>query len=191
AAVDAIRQKFRSPILLAVGRFVYYKGFEFLIRAMAASATQGTLVIIGEGPLHDNLRQEIEQLGLGDRVHMIGNVPDAQPYFQACDIFCMPSVERSEQFGLVQLEAMACSKPVISTRLGTGVEYVTLDGVTGLLVAPKDAGALAHALRVLLGDRELRFRLGVAGRQRVEQAFSIKQMVDKTVDVYHRVAGAH
>jgi len=99
----------------------------------------------------------------------------------------MPSVERSEQFGIVQLEAMACSKPVVTTRLGTGVEYVTVDGVTGLLVPPKDADALANALRTLLSDKELRTRMGAAGKQRVEQVFSLDQMIRKTVDVYQQV----
>ena len=179
-------------LIFAVGRHVYYKGFDVLIRAMRV--VDALLWIGGHGPMTQELKRLAAALGVADRVKFVGFIPDQllPAYFQACDVFCMPSVERSEQFGLVQLEAMACSKPVVSTRLGTGVEYVNIDGVTGLLVAPKDADALAHALRTLLGDSELRFRLGAAGRQRVEHGFSIEQMVDKTVDVYHRVlAGAH
>ncbi len=128
-------------------------------------------------------------LGLSDRVKFVGFIPDPLlvAYFKTCDVFCMPSVERAEQFGLVQLEAMYCGKPVVATRLGTGVEFVTLDGETGLLVPPKDPHALADALRTLLGNPALRMRLGTAGQRRVEEVFSVKQMVDKTVDVYQRV----
>ena len=86
----------------------------------------------------------------------------------------MPSTARAEQFGLVQLEAMHCAKPVVATRLGTGVEYVTLDEVTGLLVEPNDEAALAQALNRLLGDSALSQRLGAAGRVRVEQEFSVR-----------------
>jgi glycosyltransferase involved in cell wall biosynthesis len=87
----------------------------------------------------------------------------------------------------VQLEAMHCGKPVVATRLGTGVEYVTLDSVTGLLVEPGSVEALTAALNRLIGDAALRARLGAAGRQRVAEEFSVRQMIDKTVDIYRRV----
>ena len=100
----------------------------------------------------------------------------------------MPSVERSEQFGLVQLEAMYCSKPVV--QLGWELALSTsLDGETGL-VSPKDPLALADALSTLLGNPALRARMGAAGRQRIESVFSVEQMVHKTVDVYRRVLAA-
>ena len=99
----------------------------------------------------------------------------------------MPSTERAEQFGLVQLEAMHCAKPVVATRLGTGVEYVTLHEVTGLLVEPGSVDALAGALNRLLCDAALCARLGAAGRQRVTEAFSVQQMVDKTVAIYRQL----
>ena len=151
------------------------------------------LWIGGHGPLTSTLMQLARDLGLAERVKFVGFIPDPStelPTYEACDVFCMPSVERAEQFGLVQLEAMYCSKPVVTTRLGTGVEYVTLDGETGLLVPPKDPHALADALRTLLADPALRARLGAAGQRRVEEVFSVKQMVHKTVDVYQRVLAA-
>ena len=82
---------------------------------------------------------------------------------------------------------MYCRKPVVATRLGTGVEFVTLDGETGLLVPPGDVTALATALRSLIADSALRARLGTAGNRRVSELFSVEQMVQKTVAVYHRV----
>jgi rhamnosyl/mannosyltransferase len=142
--------------------------------------------------LTKTLTRLARDLGLGARVKFVGFIPDPLlvAYFETCDVFCMPSVERAEQFGLVQLEAMYCSKPVVTTRLGTGVEYVTLDGETGLVVPPQDPPALANALRTLLADPALRARMGAAGRQRIESVFSVEQMVHKTVDVYRRVLAA-
>ncbi len=160
------------------------------IRAM--QDLDADLLIGGRGPLTASLVQLARDLGLAERVKFVGFIPDPLlvAYYEACDVFCMPSVERSEQFGLVQLEAMYCGKPVVATRLGTGVEYVTLDGETGLLVPPKDPHALADALRTLLGDPALRARMGAAGQQRVADVFSVEQMVRKTVDVYQRVLAA-
>ncbi|HVG05906.1 MAG TPA: glycosyltransferase, partial [Burkholderiaceae bacterium] len=174
-------------LILAVGRHVYYKGFDVLIRAM--QGVDADLLIGGRGPLTASLKQVAADLGISHKVKFVGFIPDPLlvAYYEACDVFCMPSVERSEQFGLVQLEAMHCSKPVVTTRLGTGVEYVTLDGETGLLVPPRDSAALARALNLLLGDNARRTRMGTAGKLRVEKVFSVDQMVRKTVDVYHRV----
>jgi len=179
------------PLIFAVGRHVYYKGFDVLVRAM--QNLDADVWIGGRGPLTKSLRQLARDLGLGERVKFVGFIPDPLlvAYYETCDVFCMPSVERAEQFGLVQLEAMYCSKPVVATRLGTGVEYVTIHGETGLLVPSRDRDALTDALRRLLGDGALRARMGAAGKRRVEEVFSVEQMVRKTVSVYHRVlAGA-
>ena len=187
---ELLRQRNGRPLIFFVGRHVYYKGLDILIRAM--QSLDAVLWIGGQGPLTRTLIRLADDLGLGERVKFIGFIPDPLlvAYFEACDVFCMPSVERAEQFGLVQLEAMYCSKPVVTTQLGTGVEYVTLDGETGVLVPPKDPRALANALRTLLGDSALRARMGNAGRRRVEDVFSVKQMVRQTVDVYQRVLAA-
>ena len=184
---ELLLQRSDRPLIFSVGRHVYYKGLDVLIRAM--QSLDAELWIGGHGPLTATSMRLARDLGLSDRVKFVGFIPDPLlvAYFKTCDVFCMPSVERAEQFGLVQLEAMYCGKPVVATRLGTGVEYVTLDGETGLLVPPKDPHALADALRTLLGNPALRMRLGAAGQRRVEDVFSVKQMVDKTVDVYRRV----
>ena len=188
-AAHAIRARFPGPLVLAVGRLIYYKGFEFLVRAMAALPTRATLLIIGEGPLLRRLETEAATLGITDRVRFLGNVPDTIPYYQACDLFVLPSVARSEAFGLVQLEAMACGKAVINTQiLGSGVPFVSRNGETGLTVPPADSAALAAALAKLLGDDAARIRLGQAGRKRVEESFTAQKMVDQTLAVYRRVA---
>ena len=99
-------------------------------------------------------------------------------------MFAFPSVERSEAFGLVQLEAMACSKPVINTRLSSGVPWVSIDGQTGITVAPKDAAELSRALTSLLSNPELRLRYGQQARRRIETEFSRELMLRRTLEVY-------
>jgi len=175
------------PVIFTVGRHVYYKGFDVLIRALRQ--VDADLWIGGRGPFTDSWREVARAAGVADRVRFAGFIPDDElvAWYDACDVFCMPSTERAEQFGLVQLEAMHLGKPVVATRLGTGVEYVTLNEETGLLVPPGDETALAQALDRLLSDAVLRRRFGDAGRQRVAQVFSCRQMVDATVDVYRRL----
>ena len=128
------------------------------------------LWIGGHGPLTKTLMQLARDLGLAEREKAVGFIPDPLlvAYYETCDVFCMPSVERSEQFGLVQLEAMYCSKPVVTTRLGTGVEYVTLDGETAAgsaedpLTLQMPCAATWHPACV---------HEGAAGRQRIKNAF--------------------
>jgi glycosyltransferase involved in cell wall biosynthesis len=187
-AVKAIRERFGINIVLAVGRLVYYKGFEVLIRAMARLRMPAVLLIIGDGPLRGALEMEVKALGLDGRVHLLGNVADTTAYYQACDLFVLPSVARSEAFGIVQLEAMACGKVVINTNIeGSGVSFVSRDGETGLTVPPANASALESAISRLLSDERLRIRLGEAGKQRIQKTFSLKTMADQTLAVYHRV----
>lgn len=187
--VSAVRRQYPGPLLLTVGRLIYYKGFEFLVRAMSRLALPATLLIIGEGPLRGALEAEAARLGVAERVHFVGNVPDPLPYYQACDIFVLPSVARSEAFGIVQLEAMACGKAVINTQIeGSGVTFVSRDGETGLTVPPADSEALGNAIARLLDDNALRTRLGKAGRLRVEQEFTAQKMVERTLEIYRQVA---
>lgn len=184
----ALQEQFAGkPIVFALGRHVYYKGFDVLIRAMRDIDAQ--LVLGGIGPLTNSLRQQAADGGVQSRVHFAGHIPEDElvAYYDACDVFVLPSTDRGEAFGLVQLEAMYRGKPVVATRLVTGVEYVNRDGETGLLVEPRDPAALAAAVNRLLGDPGLRARLGTAGRERVARKFSIAQMIDKTLDVYRAV----
>jgi glycosyltransferase involved in cell wall biosynthesis len=187
-AVNAIRERFGVPIVLAIGRLVYYKGFECLIRAMAGLRVPAVLLIVGDGPLRCALETQIRALGLSDRVHLLGNVEDTTAYYQACDLFVLPSIARSEAFGIVQLEAMACGKAVINTNIeGSGVTFVSGNGETGVTVPPADASALESEISRLLCDDPLRTQLGQAGRQRVQEKFTLKAMLDRTLSVYHRV----
>jgi glycosyltransferase involved in cell wall biosynthesis len=173
------------PLLLGVGRLIYYKGFEFAIRALE-QVPEAKLLLIGDGPLRGELAALARRSGVADRVVFVGDVLNelVTPYYLACDAYVMPSIARSEAFGIVQIEAMACGLPVINTALDSGVPFVSLDGKTGLTVPPSDATALAAAVRRLLSEPELRARLGAAGRLRAQAEFSKATLKRRLLAVY-------
>ena len=102
-------------------------------------------------------------------------------------IFCLPSVARSEAFGIVQLEAMACGKPCVSTDLPTGVPFVNQNGKTGIIVPPKNPDALAKAINTLLDDPALREKYGSYAKERVKKEFKREVMVKRIIEVYQEV----
>jgi glycosyltransferase involved in cell wall biosynthesis len=184
-----LRSRYGSPLVLFVGRLVYYKGVDTLIRA--AERIQGTVLVIGTGPQEEMLRRLASSLQLSKKVRFLGHLPDEDlpAYYHACDVFVLPSTAPTEAFGLVQVEAMACGKPVVCTDLPTGVTYVNRHGETGLVVPPRDPQALAEAVNRLLADPALRQRLGRQGRERVEREFTKEAMVQKILGVYEKVLG--
>jgi glycosyltransferase involved in cell wall biosynthesis len=183
--VRKIQERYGPRIVLSVGRMVYYKGFEHLVRAMAR--VNAHLLIIGHGPLREHLGQVALELKVSDRVTFLNEVDDVRPYYHAADLFALPSIVRSEAFGIVQIEAMACGKPVINTRLDSGVPFVSLHDISGLTVPPADPLALSDAINELLDDTDRSIDFGIRGRQRVAQKFTIEKMVYDTYDLYHDV----
>ena len=184
AQVAHLRAQFGDRIVLAVGRLVYYKGFDVLVEAMQDVA--GHLVLIGDGPLLSSLRVRAERLGVNSRVTFAGGVANDAlgPYYHAASVFVLPSIARSEAFGIVQLEALACGVPVVNTSLPSGVPEVSLDGVTGLTVRPGDPRALGRAITRLLDDPQLRARYGSAGRARVAGDFTNARMGERVRQIY-------
>jgi len=174
---DRVMAAVPGPRILFVGRLVYYKGLEVLLDAMGRC--RGSLVIVGGGPLEGALRALVTEKGLAERVLFAGRVSDADlpAFYKACDVFVLPSIARTEAFGVVQIEAMAAGAPIVSTNLPTGVPWVNQDGVSGLVVPPGDSTALADALQRLLDDGPLRRRLGEGARRRAEAMFSRERMV--------------
>jgi rhamnosyl/mannosyltransferase len=148
-----------------------------------------TLVVAGDGPLRAALAARACALGIANRVVFLGDQPDLRPLFAACDLFVLPSTHRSEAFGIVQLEAMAFGKPVVSTRLGTGVDWVNVHGVTGLTVPPGDPAALRMAIATLLASPTTRARFGTNGRRRVEQQHTAARAAEAVLKVYAEVTG--
>ena len=112
---------------------------------------------------------------------------DLAAYYHAADVFCLPSCEQSEAFGIVQLEAMACAKPIVNCDLGNGVNFVAPHGVCALSVPARDPAALAGALSGLLADAGRRNALGAAGLDRVTGMFSVRRMVDEHVALYREL----
>jgi rhamnosyl/mannosyltransferase len=176
-------------IIFAVGRHVYYKGFEYLIRAMKAVREEALLILGGTGPLSATLHKLVAAEGLENRVVFAGRIPDEElpAYYHAAEVYCLPSVEPSEAFGLVQVEAMACGKPVVCCELGNGVSYVNQHEVTGLVVPPRDPPALASAINRLLDNGALRQKMGETGRARAKDEFTLERMWRETLAVYRQV----
>lgn len=161
--------------LLCLGRLTYYKGQEVLIEA-AARLPGVQVIIVGDGEQRARLARQIARGGLEDRVHLAGYVPDAEvaALLASCDLLCLPSLERTEAFGLVLLEAMRFAKPVVVSDIpGSGAPWLVNQAGNGRLVAPGDPADLSRAIAELGGNRHRRKALGVAGSRAFEREFSI------------------
>ncbi len=180
------RWALQRPIILTVGRHIYYKGYEYLLTALSKLRSDAVLLMVGTGPLTGNLQAQVSELGLSDRVKFLGEVdtPQLVSLLHRCDLFTLPSIEPSEAFGIASAEAMACGKPTVVCDLGNGVNYLNKDGVTGLATAPRNVGALVEALDTLALDVSLRERMGLAARQWVRTEFSTDRMRNLTLDLY-------
>lgn len=181
---EEIRRREGRPLVLFVGKLRYYKGLEVLIEA--APAIDARVLIVGAGPMKQRLLRLAARSAAASRIRLVGEVSQQElpHYYAAADVVVLPSSHRSEAFGLVLLEAMAAGRPVVSTELGTGTSYVNQHGLTGVVVARRDAAALSRAINGLLQDPDERRRMGERGRRRIEQEFHVDRMVDRTLEVY-------
>jgi rhamnosyl/mannosyltransferase len=190
ARVSAIQRGTSRPMILFVGRLVGYKGLDVLLDAV--HSLDADVVIVGDGAQRVSLQAKALALGIADRVRFVGEATneDLLAWYHACDVFVLPSVTRQEAFGMVQLEAMLCGCPIVSTELGTGVSWVNQHDCTGLVVRPGDARELRNALARLLGDADLRGRLGAEARSRVLEHFTAERMCNTTRLLYQDVSQA-
>lgn len=172
------------PVILFVGRLRYYKGLIFLIEAMPR--INAHLMIVGEGPEADNINKTARLFKVENRVSLLGSLPDKDlpACYYAADVFCLPSHLRSEAYGIVQLEAMACGLPVVSCDIKTGVPFVNRDGETGIVVPPASPSRIADAINKLLENEALRKQLGENARNRVLAEFDLSVMIQKIKRVY-------
>jgi len=155
--------------------------FQLLRDSSAATAARLRLVIVGEGACRNDLETQIARLGVHGQVCLLGDRKDVPEILAECDVFALSSV--AEGIPLTLLEAMAAGLPIVATRVG-GVAEVVVDGVTGTLVEPSDPAALAHALRGYVENESRRGQRGGAGRQRVEQRFSLPVMLAGYTSLY-------
>lgn len=181
-------------IVFTLGRMTYYKGFDVLIEAARHLPKDVVVLIGGSGELLEPLRQQVRDAGLTERVHLLGRVSDEDlpGYFGAAEIFCLPSLVRSEAFGLVMVEAMGHGKPVVATDIvGSGVPWVNLHSESGLNAKPGDSLDLAVCIRRILDDPSLAQRLGEGGRQRFESLFTLDKMIDVVESTFAVVGVKH
>lgn len=187
-SVRAIKHQAQGRfILFTLGRHVEYKGFSFLIDAI--KDTQAFLFLGGDGPLTPKLKSQVQSLGLTGRIFFTGRLTSAEvaAHYHACDAFCLPSISHNEAFGIVQIEAMACGKPVICSNLDNGINEVTLNQVTGLTVPPMNAKALSLAIERLRLDISLRHKLGEQGLKRIKENYSEGKMIEEHLNLYKNV----
>lgn len=178
------RSSFR---ILVIGRLTYYKGHDVMLEA-AASLPDARILIVGNGERESILKKRIHIQGLADRVSMPGFMPEADLHalLATCDCLCLPSIERTEAFGLVLLEAMRYGKPVVASDIpGSGIGWVVENGITGFLVPPADPVALAESLRMLQSQPLLKTKMGQAASDRFMRLFQIDRIAQEIKLLYH------
>lgn len=188
---SAVRDFSRSyqgkKVILGVGRLVPYKGFGTLIEAATMLGPDYMVVIVGSGPLYGELKQKVHDLHLEKKVLLLGYVQSwALPIlFGACHIFAMSSDRKTEAFGIVQIEAMSCGKPVVATYIPqSGVSWVNKDGESGYNVHPNNPRDLALAIQKIDASPETYMRFSNNAMERYEALFTSREMIDKIIRIY-------
>ncbi|MBI3117660.1 MAG: glycosyltransferase, partial [Candidatus Hydrogenedentes bacterium] len=180
--VQALHQRYGEDFVFFCGMHRYYKGLQYLVEA--APQIKARLVLAGDGPERGALMRQAQ--ATASNIVFPGRLTHEAlvAHLHACAVFVFPSVERSEAFGVSIMEAHACGKPVVATRLGTGVEVVNQDVQTGLNVPPRDPAALAEAVNTLLTDRARRERMGAYAKARVAREFRAEDVARLELEYY-------
>jgi glycosyltransferase involved in cell wall biosynthesis len=177
-----------GPVAISVARLVPAKAHDVLLDAwteVVRAHPGATLLVVGEGPLRDEIEVRSRRLGIGGSLRMLGTQNDVPALLGRSDLYVSSS--RTEGMSNAILEAASCGLPVVATRVG-GAADVIEDGVTGLLVPPGDAAALAGAIEGLLRDPERRARMGALARRRAVELFSIEAVVEQYIDQYRELS---
>jgi len=185
-------EQFRSlypgkKIIFALGRLVPYKGFEYLVDAADYLPDDYMVLIGGVGPLHDDLQERIQRGRLQKKVRLLGYIKsDILPeLFGGCDVFVMSSLMKTEAFGIVQIEAMSCGKPVVATTIpGSGVSWVNENGFSGINIPPRDPRSLAMAIHAVCAEEDVYQRFSEGARDRYERSFTSRIMIDRIIRIY-------
>jgi len=186
ARLDHWRAKVGPKFFLFVGVLRYYKGLHILLDAVAG--TDYPVVIVGAGPIEQELKAHAERLGLKN-VMFVGKVDDLDKValLKLCYAVSFPSHLRSEAFGISLLEGAMFGKPMISSEIGTGTTYINIHQQTGLVVPPSDHEALREAMRTLWDDPQLASEMGRRAEARYWQLFTSEQMADGYVSLYQEL----
>lgn len=175
-----------TPVVGTVARFAPQKGIAYLLEA-AVRVKGAHFAVIGEGPLKPELEARAQKLGLGERFHFLGRVPDARALLSAFDIIALPSI--SEGSSIAAMEAMAAGRPIVASRL-EALQEIVREGETGLFAAPAEPDELAGAINSLLQQPDLARRMGEAGKRRVHENFSVELMIARTGALYERMVNS-
>jgi glycosyltransferase involved in cell wall biosynthesis len=186
--VEEIINKYKNKkIIFSLGRLTYYKGFNNLI--LSANYLDDSFVVLigGSGKLKEELKNLIDKENLNGKVKLLGGIDssDLANFYKACNLFCLPSVMKSEAFGVVQIEAMSFSKPIVATRIkGSGVDWVNKDGVSGINVEVNNPKALAAGFKYINSSDKLYREFSRQSNNRFLKNFQRDKMVDAIIDVY-------
>ena len=188
--VDAIRATMPGKkIVFALGRLVPYKDFSTLVEAAHYLGPDYVILIGGSGPLRESLQYQIDTGGLEEKVRLLGYVQnwDVPTYFGACDVFVLSSDRKTEAFGVVQIEAMSCGKPVVATLIPqSGVSWVNDNGVSGYNVHPHDPKGLAAAIEQICEDPDVYMQFSAGAMERFETLFTTREMIEKIIKIYEK-----
>ncbi len=176
-----------KKIVLSIGRLVEYKGFEYLIDAAKYLNEDIVIFIAGTGKLYNKLQKRIQNNQLDNKVILLGTVNNISSWMKRCDLFCLPSISRNEAFGLVLVEALYFGKPLITTEVtGSGMNYININGQTGLVVPPMDPGAIANAINTILSDESLSKKFSQNATERFSE-FEIDKVGEKIKMLYEKI----
>ncbi|HDS09526.1 MAG TPA: glycosyltransferase [Firmicutes bacterium] len=172
--------------IVFIGRLIYYKGIEYLIDAMDSVNSEYHLVIVGTGKLQSRLKLRAESGKGKDRIHFTGQTSEEKKYeyLKGSELLVLPSSFKTEAFGIVLLEAMVFSKPLVTTELGTGTSYVNKDNVTGFVVPPRNSAALAEAINGILEDEGLKDEFGRNALKRFNDEFSPDKFKERYLKLF-------
>lgn len=176
-----------KKIVFSLGRLVPYKGYTYLIKAAKLLPDDYVVVIGGGGPLSETLQRQIIDEGLENKVKLLGRVDDRDiaPWFNACDIFCLSSIWKTEAFAIVQIEAMSAGKPVVATRIPeSGVSWVNNHGESGLNAEPENPESLATCICEVVEKQE---EFSKRAKRRFVENFTLDRMIDKCLDFYRQL----
>lgn len=190
-AVTQLRSQFAGKkIVFSLGRLVEYKGYQYLVEAAKYLSDDYIILIGGDGRLKADLADRIEQGKLQNKVKLLGKLSNEQvgQYFELCNLFCLPSITKNEAFGLVLLEAMSLSKPIVATKIpGSGVHWVNNDLTSGINVEIEDPQAIAEAIKKILENQETENTYKKGAFDRFNKFFKKEMMVQSFVQLYHKV----
>ena len=183
AEAEKVVSKLKRPRVLFCGRFAYFKGIPNLLNAMAL-LPEYSLIMVGDGKKRQETEEQIDKLGLRDRVVLAGLQTGEfyRAFFHVADIFAFPSTW-PESFGIVGLEALSAGLPLVTTEIWAGSSYYNEDGKTGLIVPPQDPQALADAIKKILSDPELHKMMSENARRRADK-FALERMPERYEEVY-------